>query len=283
MRNLKTLFIFVLAPLFCISQNTIFWKVTSPNTQKVSYLLGTFHIIGNTFIDSLPVIKEKLLGADLAAFETQLDREKIATAYNARKGSDNITKILSKEDMDLVNQMIAYSKVDVTKYTPGEIFVKAQAYYPTYMCGIKNSKDTWERMDGYLIDVAKKAGRKMHYFESDSLQIEKLTALTKTIDWKFFEKNIRAVLDKYKKPVDEKSCQLTVQYKSFNLDYNFKGECQSDALLKDRNEKWMQQLPALLDNNNCFIAVGLMHYFNKCGVIEQLRKLGYTIEPVSLQ
>lgn len=283
MRNIKTLFFFVLAPLFCISQNTIFWKVTSPKTQKVSYLLGTYHIIGNAFIDSLPVIKEKLMAAELAAFETPLERDKIAAAYNARTGSDEIYKILSKEDVDFIKMMTASAKVDVTKYTPGEIFAKVQAYYPTYMCGITNSKDTWQRMDEYLIDVAKTANKKMHYFENDLQQMEELGNFTKVIDWKFFKTNIKAVLDKYKKPVDQKSCELSVQYRTFNLDYNFNGECQSDILLKNRNDKWMQQLPALLDNNNCFIAVGLLHYFNKCGVIEQLRKLGYTVEPVSLQ
>jgi uncharacterized protein len=282
MRVAKILLL-LLFPLFGLGQNTILWKVTSPRSQKVSYLLGTYHIMGNSFVDSLSIIKEKLDASELVAFETQLDREKIAAAYNARPGSDEINKILSKEDIALINKMNGPSRVDITKFTPGELFVKMQAYYPLAKCGLANPADTWQRMDEYLIQLAKKGQKKIHYFESDSLQMQEIAAFTSVINWKFFKSAIGPLLDKYKSAdVDQKMCQLTVQYKTMTLDYRFTAECQSDVLLKNRNDKWMKELPGLLDNNNCFIAVGLMHYYNKCGLIEQLRKLGYVVEPVTI-
>ena len=38
-----------------------------------------------------------------------------------------------------------------------------------------------------------------------------------------------------------------------------------------------------MDKNNCFIALGLAHYYNKCGIIEGLRAMGYVVEQVDMR
>jgi uncharacterized protein YbaP (TraB family) len=38
-----------------------------------------------------------------------------------------------------------------------------------------------------------------------------------------------------------------------------------------------------LENRNCFIAVGLSHLMYKCGLINQLKELGYTITPIEIK
>lgn len=55
---------------FAISQNTILWKVTDTINNKTSFIVGTFHQLGNSFVDSIPEIKESLMGSDLAIFES---------------------------------------------------------------------------------------------------------------------------------------------------------------------------------------------------------------------
>ncbi len=62
-----------------------------------------------------------------------------------------------------------------------------------------------------------------------------------------------------------------------------KGTNVNDAILRDRNNEWMKKLPSLLDQQNCFITVGLFHLYNKCGLIEQLKMLGYIVEPVKMK
>jgi uncharacterized protein YbaP (TraB family) len=42
-------------------------------------------------------------------------------------------------------------------------------------------------------------------------------------------------------------------------------------------------LPGELDGHNCFIDVGMQHLCNRCGLIVQLRALGYTVEPVEMR
>jgi uncharacterized protein YbaP (TraB family) len=53
-----------------------------------------------------------------------------------------------------------------------------------------------------------------------------------------------------------------------------------DLLLYGRNRKWARILDTLLPAKSLLIAVGAAHLPGKQGVIELLRKEGYTVEPV---
>lgn len=55
---------------------------------------------------------------------------------------------------------------------------------------------------------------------------------------------------------------------------------EKEALNKDRNEKWLAQLPAIMAKNASFIAVGAMHLPGDDGLIEGLRDQGFTVEAI---
>ena len=53
-----------------------------------------------------------------------------------------------------------------------------------------------------------------------------------------------------------------------------------DLLLYNRNRKWARELDTLLHGKSLLIAVGAAHLPGKEGVIELLRREGYTVDPV---
>ena len=53
-----------------------------------------------------------------------------------------------------------------------------------------------------------------------------------------------------------------------------------EILLDRRNADWVQQLKKILPEKNIFIAVGAAHLVGKKGLIELLRKEGYTLRPI---
>ncbi|MCW3074160.1 MAG: TraB/GumN family protein [Flaviaesturariibacter sp.] len=55
------------------------------------------------------------------------------------------------------------------------------------------------------------------------------------------------------------------------------------VLLTDRNVAWMRQLPGLMKEHSLFVAVGALHLVGEVGLVEALRGLGYTVEPVKLR
>lgn len=73
---------------------------------------------------------------------------------------------------------------------------------------------------------------------------------------------------------------LTRLAKIFTKNNGFSA-AEMDNLLKNRNEKWLIQLPALMQKQSLFIAVGAGHLVGKDGLIKGLQTLGYTVKPVS--
>ncbi|MEI9956342.1 MAG: TraB/GumN family protein [Ferruginibacter sp.] len=113
------------------------WKITSTKTQTVSYLLGTNHLFGESFVDSFPVIKEKILASNLVITETKMDRDAITASYNTRTSSDSINLVLSKEDINYITELFnKKNTVPLTKFSPGELVIKLQAYYPKFRCSV---------------------------------------------------------------------------------------------------------------------------------------------------
>ena len=52
------------------------------------------------------------------------------------------------------------------------------------------------------------------------------------------------------------------------------------ALLDQRNADWLTKLPEILKNGTTFVAVGALHLPGQNGIIEGLKRLGYTVTPV---
>ncbi|MBC31974.1 MAG: hypothetical protein CMH48_14165 [Muricauda sp.] len=73
-----------------IGQNTTLWKITDTDSGKISTIVGTFHQFGNSFVDSLPKLKNALLQSELAIFESIDDIEETRETINSRKASNKI-------------------------------------------------------------------------------------------------------------------------------------------------------------------------------------------------
>lgn len=147
------------------------WKVTNFNSKDISCLLGTYHQFGESFIDSLPVIKEKLQASDLIITEVKVDRAKWAELYNARPSSDTLSTILSKKDIEFITGILKKGQVDISKYTPGELIAKLQSNFPMTFCTAINKTDK-KLMDEYIQLLGSRLQKQLYYFETDSFQID---------------------------------------------------------------------------------------------------------------
>lgn len=281
----------VLTVLFYLpmsAQNTFLWKITGKDSKNTSYLLGTYHLLGESFVDKFPVIEEKIKSCDFVVTETEIDWKKIVENYNARPSTDSLEQTVSKEEYDYIKGMFKDTRTDVTKLGPGELWQKIAVCYVIKSCTALNPKDQFY-MDEYLQKIGTDNNKTPYYLETNSDQSEILKQSTSFIDWKYFKDNISGTLKSFKKiKTNERYCSTTNDYVAFKEDYKFKKNCSSlddrdDILLTERNNEWMQKLPGLINSNNCFIAVGLAHLRYKCGLIQQLRDLGYSVEPVTMR
>ena len=95
MKKVLNLFVFTFFIIAVFAQNTILWSVRKAGSEKTSYVLGTLHQMGNSFVDEKPKIKELLLKSDLAIFESVEDKnEKIIGVMLNRTDDSGQNKML---------------------------------------------------------------------------------------------------------------------------------------------------------------------------------------------
>ena len=82
----------------------------------------------------------------------------------------------------------------------------------------------------------------------------------------YYSQDINALLELSDKELPNDPCPSTEEEK--------------DLINKDRNKKWLEKLPTIMTDKSSFIAVGCLHLPGEYGLIEGLRNLGYTVEPI---
>jgi uncharacterized protein YbaP (TraB family) len=122
--------------------------------------------------------------------------------------------------------------------------------------------------------------------ETDSLQLALINqgqyqeVISKS-SWKSVKGQIHHWIDKWsKKQLDDKECLFANSYMKLRLDYALDKACPDDILVTDRNREWIKILPTIFEKRKVFVAVGLFHLYYQCGMLEQLRKAGFTVKPV---
>lgn len=263
-------------------QNTILWKVEDSVNQKISYLLGTYHQMGNSFADSHPEIKKALSSAELAIFESISPRSGTVDLMNARPATNDLNKHLKKKDLELLKEISKDWAVDIYKLRPTEIQLKLIQECAKKNCGTIQPTDTWLHFDEYLIHLAQKQEIELMGLENDSLQLT-IVDSEFAANWKTQRKQIHYWLNEMTtdKP-DPANCAIARDYMSFNLNYAFDQVCPDDVLLKPRNKAWMEVLPEILRSKDCFVAVGYYHLIRDCGLVNRLREEGFRVTPIPL-
>ncbi len=275
--------ILILAPA-AIAQKTILWKVTDTINSKTSFIVGTFHQFGNSFVDSIPEIKEALLNSELAVFESVDHIEHTRQMINKREPSPEIEKRLKKKDLEKLKAIAENWNVDIYKLKPVEIRWKLQQEFQKVRCETTKPTDEFDHFDTYLQTIAEKNNIEILGLETDSAQLSLIEKENKEPDWKKERKNISAWIHQMTtdKP-NRNNCDLADRYRRLDLAYEFEKECEADILIFQRNNEWMNSIPNLVSSKNTFIAVGYFHLRRKCGILEQLKEKGFKIEAVKIK
>lgn len=265
---------------FSFAQKTILWKVTKLGSAQTSYLLGTYHMMGNRFVDSLKAVSRALESSDVAIFENDSSGKTMADFLNKRKEDFTYRKKLDKKAIQFIDSLSADWAVPVSKLSASEFLLKIQQVYFEKECGTIKPGDTEKSFDNYLIKKAKNKSIQVIGLESDS----QMTAfINKQNDdgWKQQRQEIYAWLDNIRlHRAQDKHCAMTREYLKFNLNYNLAKACEKNVLVTDRNADWLPKIEQLMHAKNTFVAVGFLHLTEDCGLISQLRKRGFSLEPV---
>jgi uncharacterized protein len=268
------------------NNKTLLWKVSGNGLEKPSYLFGTMHLLckEDAFVgDNLvKAIKE----CDKVYFE--LDMDNLVDMLGAMtkikmKGDTTLRDLLSEEDYQKVK---AYFKEHSTMLP----FSMLETYKPfvaasMLMEGAINC-DEQVSMEQLIMDKAKEHKKGIEGLETTAYQMSlfdsipyKVQAqeLIKTISGAGTGQDAEKVLNDMMKAYREQDLQQLA--KMINETEGGVMEYE-DLLLNNRNRNWVEKLKKLMPEKPVVVAVGAGHLPGDKGVINLLKKAGYTVTPV---
>ncbi|RZK49479.1 MAG: TraB/GumN family protein [Pedobacter sp.] len=286
MKIIKSLVLFILfttSTVFAQSSNSLLWEVSGKGLSKPSYLFGTYHFAGKSFLDSLTIASQKLQSAEAVVGELIIDPA-LATKLvpHMMLTNNSLDKILSPADYELVASVFnKYSGMDLKLFNalkPAAVQMMMMQYLAP-----KSATETNPALDQYVQDYGKSKNLPVIGLEEMEDQVTVLFGAT-------LERQAE-VLVKIAKDPQKNIAEANKLYTHFK-DQNLKEleklilenpdttQEELDKMLKHRNEKWMLKLPEIMAKQSAFIAVGAAHLITKDGLVELLKKAGYTVKPI---
>ncbi len=292
----------VLAIVAIVGVNAqLLYKISGNGIGKPSYIVGTYHLAPASYVDSIPGANEALASVeqvcgevDMAEMESMAGVQKVMAAMMLPDGK-SLSDILSDEEMgklnafmnevmgaDLNNPLIA---AQLGKMTPAAIANQLQLVQYMKMTPGFNPNAL---IDSYFQSEAKKTDKPVIGFETIDFQISVLYTGS-TIERQ--KEQLICMIDnqEYNQMVME---QLTKAYFSQDIDAvlavtkeKLGTSCDStpeeeEALIYGRNADWVEKIPAIISDKSTLFVVGAAHLPGERGVLELLKKEGYTVEGV---
>ena len=261
--------------------NTLLWEISGKNLKQPSYVFGTFHILCKDDIQFSANMQAALKASQQVYFEMDLDDPKntLGGMFFMNMKDKTLSDLYTVEELQKVTKFYKDSlKMNLSYFNKMKPMMLAALLYPRMMpC------KTPSGVEIELMTIAKKEKKEILGFETIEFQSSIFDSIPYSVQAKDLLKSIDSMA-KYKlyfnKMVQTYKNQQTDSLVAIVNDKTFTDGENNDALLKNRNVNWVKQLKTILPKTNIFMAVGAAHLFGKDGLIDLLRKDGFTVKPI---
>ncbi len=263
--------------------NTLLWQVSGKDLTKPSYIFGTFHLLCKDDIHFSGQLKNSLASADEVYMEMDLDDPSTMLSgllYMNMKGGKKLKDLYTVAEYKKVegyfNDSLHAPMMMLQSMKP--YFLVALLYPKMMNC------QTASGVEEELMKLAKENKKEIKGLETMQFQASVFDSIPYEWQAKELLKNIDS-FSMYKKEFDTmllqyKNQQLTSMEKSLAKSEFGSDEKYKDILLTRRNINWVNQLKSIIKKESVFVAVGTGHLVGEKGLINLLRKEGYTVEPL---
>lgn len=291
MKLFKTLVATVaVAIAFCQGANAqILYKVEKAGSDKVSYLLGTHHFAPLSVIDSISEMPEILKNIDRLYGELDMSAMSDPSVMMGMQqkmmapADSTLDKIYTAAQLDTIQAML-------DRYTGGmlplsQLYMLKPATISTQLAALMATKvfpelNPMEGIDATMQTRARQIGKPVAGLETLDFQIDMLYNLP-------ISEQAKSLIEMARKPEkeEEQAVTLSKAYLSHNIDKILElmleaedeDPEQSERMIYSRNDNWVKQLTAEMPGESLMVVVGAGHLPGPRGVIEGLRKAGYTV------
>lgn len=265
------------------TENTLLWEISGNGLSKPSYLFGTFHMMCKDDIHFSPNLRSAFDYSEEVYFEMDLDDPANtlgALLFMNMKEGKTLRDLYTDEEFARLEKFFSDSlRTSLKTFQKMKPSMLEAFLYPKMM-PCKNLSGVEQE----LLKVAAKDKKEVKGFETIAFQASVFDSIPYATQAKSLLNSIDSI-NQYKLFFDTmvhvyQSQQINKMEAMFNKP-EFGLQDGMEFLLDKRNINWVSQLKTILPKQNIFMAVGAGHLVGKKGLIELLRKEGYTLRPIA--
>jgi len=284
MKKAVFFFVFLLlagTSVFSQEPQSVLWEISGKGIKKNSYLFGTIHVGSIALLDSFPQLKQIAESADFAVFE----------GSGSQIGDAPVSVKTTQPPLDSL-------------FTPEEYALVDSFFIASPHGSIRPHNDDADLFGMIQVAITINQQRANAQYDSfDNLIYARLINLQKPV----FHLDIQSDIERIKEEItyqilakylvlyikDKASVESALQ--SGEIDFEMYSKTMRNPLKLgekvhkllenatiERNIKWIPKIEHQMKLGSCFIAVGLGHLKYQTGLIQLLKKQGYTLKPVNL-
>lgn len=299
----KALFCIAIMALLSASVHAqLLYKVSGKGLASPSYVIGTYHLANTAFVDNIPGAKDAIMKTSQVVGELKLedmmnpDSIKWMKQAATMAADSTIKDVLTPAEYATLNATLkAALEADLTNnmvmqqmghLNPLSLTIALEL--TLFMQRHMGEYDPTNPMDAYFQKQAQANNEPTAGLETVAAQTRLLVSsmpmkqqvqllmcfLNNQEKWLEQMENMRTAyyeqdLDKLKTILDDK--QSVSCANSPEMD---------EELIAKRNSRWLTLMPAIMSSRPTLFVVGAGHLPGENGVLQGLRKLGYTVEGV---
>jgi uncharacterized protein YbaP (TraB family) len=261
----------------------LLWEITGNGLRKPSYLFGTMHVSSKLVFHLSDSFYLDIKSSDIVALELdpQLWQDQLFRFENMES---NLRFYTQGSPNDFVNEKsFQLERYDdrLKSALSDEPTVINGLLYRTYRTRADFEEDTY--LDLYIYQTGRKLGKQAtgveNYFQTERLVMEAAQDMMKDRKKKAPDMDGESAFD-----IERKTQEAYRQGDLDLLDSLEKlmepSEAYMEKFLYRRNEIQAASIDSIVQKHSLFVGVGAAHLPGRRGVIELLRKKGYTLRPV---
>ena len=264
-------------------ENTLLWEISGNNLSTPSFLFGTMHILCEDDAKMSDSLRYAVESTKQVFFEIDMDNMMETMGALRYLNMNNNTKLSDLLTEDEYKKVKAYFTKNKTMLPLGSVermkpyFVSALISESKFPCAAKGG------MEQVIMKEAKKDQKPINGLETIKFQ----ASVFDSIPYQRQAKDLVKMIDSVDANADSSDSKLLDVYRSQDLNKMQEmtaGEPSMadyiDLLLYNRNANWVKQMPIIMKDKPSLFAVGAGHLGGEKGVINLLRKAGYTLRPM---
>ena len=265
---------------------SLLWKISGNGLEKPSYLFGTIHMLCKEDANLSDNMIKAIKNADAVYLELDMDNlfDMLSVMNKMNMQNDTtLADLLTEDEYQKVKKLfteksslLPFSMVE--KYKP--LLASAMLMESTMVC------DEQVAMEQLIMEEAKKHEKSIEGMETAAYQMSIFDSIPYKVQAQELvkmvseegkeadgEKELKDMMDAYKEQDLNKLGEMISKSDAGMMQYE-------DILLNNRNYNWVEKLKKLMPGKSLVVAVGAGHLPGDKGVINLLRKAGFTVTPI---